>query len=141
MNSPPLLTPHGPSFAFLDTCDVFAAEKRARGSKWLDPKSEFFKGHFPGKPMMPGVLLVECAAQAAGVLWQELAGLQTKTALLLAQILQFKFTHAALPDETVTIDVVLEKEMGPLAQFFATLKVAERAVGEGRFILSRPAAP
>ena len=52
-----MLTPHGPGFSFLDTLAVVEPGKRARGTKWLDPKSAFFADHFPGNPLMPGVLL------------------------------------------------------------------------------------
>ena len=60
------LTPHGPGFSFLDSFEILEPGKRGRGRKWLNPKLAFFADHFPGNPLMPGVLLVECAAQAAG---------------------------------------------------------------------------
>jgi 3-hydroxyacyl-[acyl-carrier-protein] dehydratase len=136
------LTPHGPEFSFVDACDVFAAEKRALGSKWLNPKSPFFAGHFPGQPLMPGVLLVECAAQTAGILWHVLGKEQTKTPLYLAQLLAFKFKKAARPGETVHIEVILEKELGALAQFGAILWVGHDAmVAQGNFVLGRELVP
>jgi 3-hydroxyacyl-[acyl-carrier-protein] dehydratase len=139
------LTPHGPQFSFLDECAVERIDKRAVGSKWLDPKAEFFGGHFPGQPIMPGVLLIECAAQAAGVLWHVISrggaadpgSLEKPQPLYLAQVVQFKFTEPARPGETVQIEVNVEKEMGELAQFHAVLAAGGRPVAEGRFILSR----
>jgi 3-hydroxyacyl-[acyl-carrier-protein] dehydratase len=136
-----LLTPHGPQFTFLDECTVELVDKRAVGAKWLDPKAAFFEGHFPGQPLMPGVLLIECAAQAAGVLWQTLARRENKAPLYLAQVVQFKFMEPARPGETVEIEVNLEKEMGELAQFHAVLAAGRRPVAEGCFILSRRAVP
>src|ERR1039457_2659280 len=68
------LTPHGPGFSFIDSFEIIESQKRGRGRKWLDPAAPFFADHFPGNPLMPGVLLIECAAQAAGVLWQPSGG-------------------------------------------------------------------
>ena len=59
------LTPHGPGFSFLDAFEVIGAGREGRGRKWLDPQMPFFADHFPGRPLMPGVLLIECAAQTA----------------------------------------------------------------------------
>ena len=137
MTKPAPLTPHGNSFSFVDTCDVFEADKRVLGSKWLDPKSPFFEGHFPGRPLMPGVLLVECAAQTAGVLWQIVAKAGARTPLFLAQVGQFRFLKSVLPGQTVQIEVVLEKELGSLAQFSATIWVSRDMVAQGVFVLSR----
>ncbi|MEZ5404903.1 MAG: hypothetical protein R3F23_01650 [Verrucomicrobiia bacterium] len=63
------LTPHGPGFSFVDSFVWDDSQKQLTAKKWLDPKLSFFADHFPEKPLMPGVLLVECAAQTAGVLW------------------------------------------------------------------------
>ena len=62
------LTPHGPGFSFLETFEVIVAGREGRGSKWLDPQLPFFADHFPGQPLMPGVLLIEAMAQTAGAL-------------------------------------------------------------------------
>lgn len=137
MTKPVPLTPHGKSFSFIDTCDVFEADKRALGSKWLDPKSSFFEGHFPGRPLMPGVLLVECAAQTAGVLWQIIDRDESRTPLFLAQVGPFRFLKSVLPGQTIRIEVVLEKELGSLAQFAAMLWVGHDMVAQGAFALSR----
>jgi 3-hydroxyacyl-[acyl-carrier-protein] dehydratase len=137
MTQTALLTPHGPSFSFVDTCEVFESEMKAVGSKWLDPKSAFFESHFPGRPLMPGVLMVECAAQVAGILWQTVEKADSKAPLLLAQILQFRLMKTVLPDQTIRIEVVLEKKLGNLAQFSAELAVGSEVVARGGFMLSR----
>jgi 3-hydroxymyristoyl/3-hydroxydecanoyl-(acyl carrier protein) dehydratase len=116
---------------------VFEKEKRALGSKWLNPKSPFFEGHFPGRPLMPGVLMVECAAQAAGILWQIVAKAEAGTPLFLAQVGQFRFLKSVLPGQTLAVEVVLEKELGSLAQFDAKLWVGHDMVAQGGFMLSR----
>jgi 3-hydroxyacyl-[acyl-carrier-protein] dehydratase len=126
------LTPHGPGFSFLDALDVLEAGRRARGRKWLDPAAPYFADHFPGRPMMPGVLLLECAAQAAGALWQQ-------PQAFLAGVQQFRFLQPVLPGQTVEIEVALQKDFGALAQFDVILSVAGTAVAQGRLTMSRSA--
>ena len=89
------LTPHGPGFSFLDSFEIIEPRKRGRGRKWLDPAAPFFADHFPGNPLMPGVLLIECAAQAAGVLWRPSGG------AFLAAVSQFRFRKPVLPGSNV----------------------------------------
>lgn len=125
------LTPHGPGFSFLDSFEILEPGKRGRGCKWLNPKVPFFADHFPGNPLMPGVLLVECAAQAAGVLWQQ------PGVAYLAAVRDFRFRKPVLPDQTLDIDVTLEKEMGTFAQFEAVLRVGPTVVSQGKLTLSR----
>jgi 3-hydroxymyristoyl/3-hydroxydecanoyl-(acyl carrier protein) dehydratase len=125
------LTPHGPGFSFLDSFEVLEPTKRGHGRKWLDPASPYFADHFPGNPLMPGVLLVECAAQAAGALWQK------EGTVFLAAVQQFRFLQPVLPGQTLEIDVTLEKEFGPLAQFDAVLHVVSTVVAQGKLAISR----
>ncbi|MGD0058113.1 MAG: 3-hydroxyacyl-ACP dehydratase FabZ family protein [Verrucomicrobiia bacterium] len=125
------LTPHGPGFSFLDSFEILEPSKRGRGRKWLNPKAPFFADHFPGNPLMPGVLLVECAAQAAGVLWQQ------PGVAYLAAVRDFRFRKPVLPGQTLDIDVTLEKEMGTFAQFDTVLRVGPTVVSQGKLTLSR----
>jgi 3-hydroxyacyl-[acyl-carrier-protein] dehydratase len=130
------LTPHGPGFSFLDSFDVITPGKLGRGKKWLDPQLPFFADHFPGRPLMPGVLLIECAAQAAGALWA--STLAEPGPFTLAQVLQFKLQQPVLPDSTLETEVILESTLHALAQFAVTLRVDATEVARGRLVLGRP---
>jgi len=132
------LTPHGPGFSFLDAFEVTVAGREGRGRKWLDPKLLFFADHFPGQPLMPGVLLIECAAQAAGALWASTLAADAPANFTLAQVVQFKLQHPIQPGETVETLVVLDKVFGQLAQFEVTLRANESEVARGRIVLSLP---
>jgi 3-hydroxyacyl-[acyl-carrier-protein] dehydratase len=130
------LTPHGPGFSFLDAFEVTIAGREGRGRKWLDPKLPFFTDHFPGQPLMPGVLLIECAAQAAGALWASTLAANAPTHFILAQVLQFKLQQPVKPDDTLETTVSLEHLLGQLAQFAVTLRVNQIEVARGRIALS-----
>jgi len=130
------LTPHGPGFSFLDTCTMIENGRKARGSKWLDPSAPYFKDHFPDKPLMPGVLLIECAAQISGYLWSAIPKEAMKP-LFLVQVDQFRFSRPVLPGETVIIETTLDKNFDTLAVFETILKVDETVVAQGRIIMGK----
>jgi 3-hydroxyacyl-[acyl-carrier-protein] dehydratase len=132
------LTPHGPGFSFLDAFEITVPGKAGRGRKRLDPSLPFFADHFPGEPLMPGVLLIECAAQAAGALWASLLAEGAPAHFILAQVAQFKIQQAVQPGETVESEIVLENLFGTLAQFGVVLKVGANEVARGRLVLSQP---
>ncbi|MCE0483888.1 MAG: hypothetical protein LV479_06590 [Methylacidiphilales bacterium] len=129
------LTPHGKGFSFLDQFQVTAEGRQGRGAKWLDPTLSFFADHFPGRPLMPAVLLIECAAQTAGALWASTQGIASPTPFALAQVLQFKILRPVHPGETVETDVSLETSLGKLAQFDVMLSVKGLEVARGKIIL------
>jgi 3-hydroxyacyl-[acyl-carrier-protein] dehydratase len=134
------LTPHGSGFSFLDSFEVTVAGREARGHKRLDPDLPFFADHFPGRPLMPGVLLIECAAQAAGALWASTLAANAPAHFTLAQVVQFKLQHPVRPGDTVETQVFLDKIFGTLAQFDVILRVGNAEVARGRIVLSQPEA-
>src|SRR5271155_1386759 len=134
------LTPHGPGFSFLDSFEATVAGREGRGRKWLDPQMPVFADHFPGQPLMPGVLLIECAAQAAGALWASTLAAGAPAHFTLAQVVQFKIVRPVAPGTTLETDVVLENVLGRVAQFALTLRVAETEVALGRIVLGMPEA-
>ncbi len=63
------ILPQRPPFLFIDEVIEVEEGRRVVAKKYLDPKADFFKGHFPGNPVMPGVLTMEAMNQAAIILY------------------------------------------------------------------------
>jgi 3-hydroxyacyl-[acyl-carrier-protein] dehydratase len=136
------LTPHGAGFSFVDTVEFLGDHPpRLRATKWLDPALPFFTDHFPDHPLMPGVLIIEMAAQAAGALWGRASESgETLIAYSLAQVHDFRLKQSAYPGDSLICDVQLDRQFGALAQFSAEIKRAagEGIVATGKITLARP---
>lgn len=120
--------PHGPEFRFVDRLLALTpgvsgeAEYRLRGDE------EFLKGHFPGAPLMPGVLLVEAAAQLAGVIAQSDPSRPPLADLKLTGIRSAKILGSARPGDTIRIEARLLARLGPLIQASATVRLGSTVV-------------
>jgi len=135
------LTPHGPGFSFIDAVEMLGENPpRLRATKWLDPSLAFFEDHFPSNPLMPGVLLVEMAAQAAGALWGRRENLDASAmSFVLAQVQDFRLKRSARPGDTLLCEAQLQHEFGALAQFAVEIGIRgeESPIASGKITLAR----
>ena len=128
--------PHGPEFRFVDRLLALdpgvsgAAEFRLTGDE------SFLRGHFPGDPMMPGVLLVEAGAQLAGVVAQSDPRQPAIAGLRLTALRQIKILGAVRPGETVRLEATVVARMGTLVQARVSAAVGERVVLHGEVTLA-----
>jgi UDP-3-O-[3-hydroxymyristoyl] N-acetylglucosamine deacetylase/3-hydroxyacyl-[acyl-carrier-protein] dehydratase len=103
---PPIdVIPHRPPFLFIDHVSNLTDDSIEAWQKFAITES-FFTGHFPQKPIVPGVILVEAMAQALAY-WALLS--RQNHWVLLTGIEQAKFMQQVLPDETVSIRVQIKK--------------------------------
>lgn len=123
--------PHREPFIFVDTIRSLTPGERAECEKTFAASEPFFRGHFPGDPLVPGVLLTEALAQTAG-----LAAGQEGRSFRLSAIKGMKFLAAVRPDETVLLMARKLAAVGPLWQFEVSATVAGRVVAEGAVVLS-----
>ncbi len=102
------IIPHRYPFLLLDTVEDLTAGKKVTAKKNVTINEPFFQGHFPGEPVMPGVLIIEAMAQAGAVALLSLPEFQGKTAYFGA-IKQAKFRRKVIPGDTLILEVVLDK--------------------------------
>lgn len=128
--------PHGPEFRFIDR--LMSLEPGQRGvAEYTVRGDEFFlRGHFPGEPVFPGVLLVEAAAQLAGVVAQSDPNIPALPGLKLAALRNVKILGAVTPGEVIRVEASINGRLGNLVQAEAIASVAARVVLEASLTLS-----
>ncbi len=121
------ILPHRYPMLLVDKITELEAGHRIVGLKNVTSTEEFFQGHFPGHPVMPGVLLLEGMAQVAGVLI--LVTRNTPGALsYFAKIEKARFHHPVRPGDTVETEAILEVLRGPIAKVTVVGRVAGQIV-------------
>jgi 3-hydroxyacyl-[acyl-carrier-protein] dehydratase len=112
------LIPHRPPFLWIDRVEELEPGVRCVAVKFVDPANPVFAGHFPDKPILPGVFLIEAVAQTAGVMLgsaaQVAAGNKGGVALL-AAVNRFKFLKPVTPGQTLRVETEKLTEVGSMA--------------------------
>lgn len=106
--------PHRPPFLFVDKIIELNKNQNAVGIKNVTINEHFFAGHFPHKPVMPGVLIIEALAQAAGVLvCESIENKQENSIVLFTSIDSVKFRRIVLPGDQLRLEVeILRNKLG-----------------------------
>jgi 3-hydroxyacyl-[acyl-carrier-protein] dehydratase len=128
--------PHGPEFRFLDRLTTLEPGIRGCGEYRVRGDEPFLRGHFPGDPMLPGVLLVEAAAQLAGVVAQSNPEQSSAGLLKLTALRHVKILGPVRPGDTVRLEAQLTGRFGGLVQARVTARVGPTPVLEGDIVLS-----
>ena len=119
------LLPHGPEFRFLDRVTALDPGKSGRGEYAVRGDEPFLRGHFPGEPLFPGVLLAEAAAQLAGVVAQSDPSIPPLAGLKLTAMRNVKILGTARPGEIIVLEAKISGRLGGLVQAQATARVGE----------------
>ena len=108
--------PHGPSFRFVDR--LSALDGGVRGEAWYRLRGDeaFLEGHFPGNPILPGVLLLEAIAQLGGIVAQCDPEIPPLADLRLTGVRAAKILGAATPGTEIRLVARVEGRLGPLVQ-------------------------
>jgi 3-hydroxyacyl-[acyl-carrier-protein] dehydratase len=129
------LIPHRPPFLWIDRVEELEPGVRCVAVKFVDPATPIFSGHFPAKPILPGVLLIEAVAQTAGVMLGSAAPQGSEKSpgdvALLAAVNCFKFLKAVTPGQDLRIETKKLTEAGQLACVGGTVWVDDEMVASG----------
>ncbi|MCI8682851.1 MAG: 3-hydroxyacyl-ACP dehydratase FabZ [Lachnospiraceae bacterium] len=107
------IIPHRQPFLLIDTIEELEPGKRAVGKKCVTYNEPFFAGHFPGEPVMPGVLIVEALAQTGAVAILSQPEFKGKTAYFGA-INNARFKQKVVPGDVLTLELEIVKQKGPV---------------------------
>ena len=122
--------PHGISFRFIDRILEIIPGERIVALKSVTSNEPYFQGHFPGNPLMPGVLLLEAMAQAAGLL------LPKGSSAFLAQVKEARFRRPVVPGDQVRIEATQLPGLGSLHRFAVKAFVEGAIAAEAEFVLA-----
>ena len=130
------LLPHGAEFRFIDRLTKLNPGQGGQGEYTVRGDEPFLRGHFPGEPIFPGVLLVEAAAQLAGVVAQSDEKIPPLNNLKLTALRNVKILGTARPGEIIQIEAHVIGRLGTLVQAQATARVVGEIVLTAELTLS-----
>ncbi|MBC8473724.1 MAG: 3-hydroxyacyl-ACP dehydratase FabZ, partial [Candidatus Omnitrophica bacterium] len=123
------ILPHRYPFLLVDKIVELVPDKKAVGIKNVTMNEEFFTGHFPGRPVMPGVLIIEALAQVAGVLMLNKRENVGKLAYFMS-LDNAKFRKAVVPGDQLRLEVEIVKLRSKIGQVHTKALVNGQVVSE-----------
>lgn len=119
------LIPHRYPFLLVDKIvDLDIEAKRIVGVKNVTFNEPFFQGHFPGQPIMPGVLIIEALAQAGGVLTQLSLGRDAQSKLFyMVKVDNARFNRQVVPGDVLELHVQIKRVIRNMAVYYGEAKV------------------
>jgi 3-hydroxyacyl-[acyl-carrier-protein] dehydratase len=135
------ILPHRPPFLFVDKVTKMVPGKLIVTERFIRPDEPFFAGHFPGKAIMPGVLVLDGLAQTCGLLWgfsKQLKGgavSETPEIFFLAAS-NMKFVSPAYPGETLEMTGRAERNFGNLYTYEVEAMAKRKVIAKGTLTLA-----
>ena len=127
------LIPHRDPFLFVDSCQIIIPGEHAKSEKLFSANEYFFKWHFPGNPIVPGVIIVEAMAQTAGIVVSyKLKEFKDKSVLFMS-VNKAKFRKPIFPDEIVSFEVKFINSVRDVYKFEGTCYKRDVKVSEAEF--------
>ena len=127
------LLPHRYPFLFVDRIVEFEPGKRIVGLKAITQNEHFFVGHFPGFPVLPGVIIMEAMAQTGGILAIDKTGEDIKKLLpVFTKIEKVRFRRPVFPGDQLFMDIEVMRFRHPVWWFTGKSYVDGQVVAEGQ---------
>lgn len=123
------IIPHRYPFLLIDTIEELEPGERALGKKCVSVNEPFFQGHFPGNPVMPGVLIMEALAQVGAVAILSKPEFKGHTAYF-AGIDKARFRQKVVPGDVLMLETAIVKAKGPIGVGKAVATVNDKKVAE-----------
>lgn len=128
------MIPHRPPFLMIDKVVDVVTNQRATGVKNLTMNEYYFQGHFPARPVMPGVLIIEAMAQTAAVLVVYTLGPEAEGKLVyFMSVDNARFRRPVFPPSRLEIHVAKQRNRGNVWKFEGQAKVADNVMAEAVF--------
>src|SRR5258705_8111276 len=128
------MIPHRHPFLMIDKIVDAVANVRATGIKNVSINEQYFQGHFPGAPVMPGVLIIEAMAQTAAVLVVHTMGPKSEGKLVYFMTVDnCRFRRPVYPGDQLVIEVLKDRNRGPVWKFRGLAKVDDKVAAEAVF--------
>jgi 3-hydroxyacyl-[acyl-carrier-protein] dehydratase len=126
--------PHRYPMLLVDRVEELIPDQSIRAIKAVTINEPFFQGHFPGRPIMPGVLIVEALAQAAGVLAVESLGLANSGKLVYFMAIEgAKFRQPVEPGVLLQLDVEFVQKRTSICKFAGRASINGKLAAEANF--------
>mgnify|MGYP001218092259 CR=1 FL=1 len=124
------MIPHRYPFLFIDKVTQIVPDTTAIGIKNVSMNEPFFQGHFPGHPIMPGVLIIEAMAQTSAILVVETTGKRTGAVVYFMTIEQARFRQPVFPGDQLKLHVEKKRSRGNVWKFSAKATVEGKLMAE-----------
>ena len=133
--------PHRPPFLFVDRVMQLEPHKSIVAERELRPDEPQFAGHFPGRPIMPGVLITEALAQTSGLLigLSEMSSTSAppeKPKVFFLAVTNIKFTHPAVPGDVLVLRATSDRQFAALHRFNVEATAGRNLIASGSLTLA-----
>ena len=127
------MIPHRHPFLMIDGVINLVPDVEVTGIKNVTGEEDFFEGHFPGHPIMPGVLIVEAMAQTSAILVIGTVGKQPGSVVYFMSVDQARFCKPVFPGDRLMLHVVKKRNRGKVWKFKGEARVGDNLVAEATF--------
>jgi 3-hydroxyacyl-[acyl-carrier-protein] dehydratase len=126
--------PHRPPFLLIDRAEDYRPHRSIVGIKCVTMNEPFFVGHFPGQPVMPGVLIIEAMAQSGGVLMSKSLDIDTRgKGIMFISVDNCRFRNPVRPGDVLRMPVEVLRARGDVFKFRGRGLVGDKVAAEAEF--------